>query len=325
MAMENGFIEQWIRSLLADRPVRANSLIITIYGDSIAPHGGTVWLGSFIKLVHPLGLNPRMVRTAVFRLSRQRWLVSEQIGRRSYYGLTTVGRRRFEHAYRRIYQEPKRDWEGEWQIVLTSAGGLTATQRDAVRKELLWEGFGAIAPGVLAHPSADLDSLIDIIEANGVQEQLVVMRAKSLGMLNAKPLQGLVRECWNLEAIADEYGRFIERFLPVLHALRASRSLDPEQCFVVQTMLLHEYRRVLLRDPLLPDQLLPLDWPGTEARQLCRHLYRMTHRPVQRHLMSVLETSTGPLPQAAPYFFERFGGLDGDDHAVEPTMLELAQ
>ncbi|PIV71926.1 MAG: phenylacetic acid degradation operon negative regulatory protein PaaX, partial [Rhodocyclales bacterium CG17_big_fil_post_rev_8_21_14_2_50_68_7] len=65
--MNSRFIDNWIRTLLAERPLRANSLIITVYGDSIAPHGGTVWLGSFIRLVELLGLNPRMVRTAVFR------------------------------------------------------------------------------------------------------------------------------------------------------------------------------------------------------------------------------------------------------------------
>ena len=78
------------------------SLIITIYGDFIAPHGGTVWLGSFIRLVQALGLNERMVRTSVYRLSQEKWLVSQQLGRKSYYSLTTSGRRRFEHAYRRI-------------------------------------------------------------------------------------------------------------------------------------------------------------------------------------------------------------------------------
>jgi DNA-binding transcriptional regulator PaaX len=60
----------------ATGPVRANSLIITVYGDMIAPHGGSVWLGSFINLVKPLGINDRLVRTSVFRLSKDGWLES---------------------------------------------------------------------------------------------------------------------------------------------------------------------------------------------------------------------------------------------------------
>lgn len=286
-------------------------MIITVYGDSIAPHGGTVWLGSFIRLVEPLGLNPRMVRTSVFRLVKDGWLTAQRIGRRSYYSLTSAGRRRFEHAYRRIYQEARKDWEGDWQIVFLSGGDIDGTQRDTLKKELLWEGFGAIAPGVLAHPSADLASLTEILEANGVQDRLVVMRARTIGAIASAPLQALAHECWNLEAIAAHYDEFIARFRPAQRALAHARQLDPQQCFVVQSLLLHGFRRVLLRDPQLPEQLMPRDWPGIEARALCRELYRITHRPAQRHLASVLETADGPLPPAAPYFYERFGGLEG--------------
>lgn len=307
--MKSRFITQWVADFLRDRQVRANSLIITVYGDSIAPHGGSVWLGSFIDLVKPLGLNDRLVRTSVFRLSKDLWLESEHIGRRSYYGLTATGRRRFEHAYRRIYFQPKTHWEGDWQLVLTTGSELTPAQRESMRKELLWEGFGLIAPGVLAHPSANLESLMDILQGTGAQDKVVVLRAKNLGALSGRPLRELVRECWNLGAVAQDYERFLDRFQPVLRTLKSARELDPEQCFVVRTLLMHEFRRTLLRDPQLPEQLLPTDWPGGAARQLCRDLYAVTQNEAENHLMSVLETASGRLPEAAPYFYERFGGL----------------
>lgn len=308
-SMKSRYVSQWIATFLSERPMRANSLIITVYGDSIAPHGGSVWLGSFINLVKPLGINDRLVRTSVFRLSKDSWLTSEHIGRRSYYGLTATGRRRFEHAYRRIYFQPKVRWEGDWQIVLTSGGDLTPTQRDEVRKELQWEGFGLISPNVLAHPSANLEPLLDILQSNDVQDKVVVLRAKSLGALVNKPTRELVRDCWNLDLIADDYKRFADRFRPVLKAFKSAEQLDPEQCFVVRTLLMHEFRRTLLRDPQLPEQLLPHDWPGSIARQLCHELYVLTQKEAENHLMSVLETASGRLPGAAPYFYERFGGL----------------
>ena len=314
--MKSRFVSQWVEDFLRDKPVRANSLIITIYGDMISPHGGSVWLGSFINLVKPLGINDRLVRTSVFRLSKDDWLASEHIGRCSYYGLTSTGRRRFEHAHRRIYFPPKVPWEGDWQIVLTSGSDLSPAKREDVRKELQWEGFGIIAPGVLAHPSANLEPLLDILQGNGVQDSVVVLRAKSLGALVSKPTRELVRECWNLGLISQDYKRFIERFRPALKALKSARDLDPEQCFVVRTLLMHEFRRTLLRDPQLPDQLLPRDWHGNIARQLCHELYVLTQKEAENHLMSVLETSSGRLPEAAPYFYERFGGLRGNASTI---------
>jgi len=87
----NGFISA-TKGLLdefqARRPLRTGSLVISIFGDAIAPHGGAVWLGSLINILRPFGVNQRLVRTSVFRLAKDGWLESEQVGRRSYYSLT---------------------------------------------------------------------------------------------------------------------------------------------------------------------------------------------------------------------------------------------
>ena len=307
--MKSRHLSQWIKDFLSQHPTRANSLIITIYGDFIAPHGGTVWLGSFIRLVQPLGLNERMVRTSVYRLSQEKWLVSEQLGRKSYYSLTTSGRRRFEHAYRRIYIAPQDTWNGEWQLVLIP-GSLAGSQRDLLRKELAWAGYGALASGILAHPSGDTEALLDILQETGAHDKVVAMKALNVSALTSKPLQELVHECWNLEALAAKYTDFIELFRPVLRTLRSASSLDPEQCFLIQTLLMHDFRRALLHDPQLPSQLLPANWSGGVARQLCQDLYRITYPLAQQHLLAVCETANGPLPPAAAYFYERFDGLN---------------
>ncbi|BAL25206.1 phenylacetic acid degradation operon negative regulatory protein PaaX [Azoarcus sp. KH32C] len=317
--MKSRFLEQWISDSLAERRPRANSLIITVYGDFIAPHGGTVWLGSFIRLVEPLGLNERMVRTSVYRLSQDHWLESEQIGRKSYYSLTASGRRRFEHAYRRIYDAPHDTWDGQWQLVVLPST-LASPERDTLRKDLSWAGYGNVAPGVMGHPSADTATLQEILQETGTQDKVVPMRATTLGGLSTKPLQDLARECWNLESIEAGYQEFSDHLRPVLRSLRSTRNLDPEQCFLVQTLMMHEFRRALLHDPQLPPQLMPPDWSGAAARALCQDIYRITWRLSQQHLMAVCETPAGALPGAAPYFYQRFGGLDTE--AATPEVAE---
>jgi phenylacetic acid degradation operon negative regulatory protein len=306
--VKSRFITNWVESFLAQRPVRANSLIITVYGDFIAPHGGTIWLGSLARLVEPLGLNERMVRTSVYRLSQEKWLASQQIGRRSYYSLTASGRRRFEHAYRRIYFEHKEPWNGEWHLVAIPTA-LNGAVRESLRKELTWAGYGAIAAGVLAHPLTDTDSLLEILEETGTRDKVVAMQASSIEALSNQPLLELVHDCWNLEALSGKYLEFIEMFRPVLRAMQVARDPDPEQCFLIQTLLMHDFRRMLLHDPLLPAPLLPAQWTGGVAWRLCRDLYRLTFQLAQQHLMANGVTPEGPLRAAAPYFYERFGGL----------------
>lgn len=322
--MKSRFVTRWIEDFLQARPVRSNSLLITVYGDFVAPHGGNLWLGSLIRLVAPLGINERLVRTSVFRLSNEKWLVSEAIGRKSYYSLTASGRRRFEHAYRRIYQAPQDHWNGEWQIVAMPSS-LVGAPRDALRRDLMWAGYGQLANGIFAHPSANTEALHEILQESGAHDKVVAMSAKNLGTLASKPLQELVQECWNLAALAARYEDFISVFRPVLRNMKAARELDPEQCFLVQTLLMHDFRRALLHDPQLPAQLMPADWAGGVARELCRDLYRLTWRHAQEHLMNLGVTANGPLPQPAPYFYERFGGLDDAPARSEPVHNVAAQ
>src|SRR5262249_284972 len=56
------------------RPVRSGPLLITVLGDSIAPRGGVVTLGSLIRLAEPFGVPQRLVRTSVGRLAKDGWL-----------------------------------------------------------------------------------------------------------------------------------------------------------------------------------------------------------------------------------------------------------
>ncbi len=90
---------------IASSPVRSGSLLITVLGDSIAPRGGVVTLGSLIRLAEPLGLPDRLVRTSVGRLAQEGWLSSNREGRQSEYFLTEHGRKRFAEATARIYRE----------------------------------------------------------------------------------------------------------------------------------------------------------------------------------------------------------------------------
>ena len=304
-------VDEFLRDHLRARPLRAKSLVVTVFGDAIAPHGGAVWLGGLIRLLAPFGINERAVRTTVFRLTREHWLRGEQVGRRSHYTLTESGRRRFEAAFRKIYGAEPTGWDGQWCLVIESGDGLAGPRRKALRDELAWIGFGRFAGGVLAHPTIDLDAVAAILAEHRADPHVLVMRATcDIGRERAA-LAGAIRSAWDLERLERDYRAFVQRFRPVLAALGkpSPDALDPEQCFLVRTLLIHEYRRVVLRDPVLPAELLPREWPGAAARALCRSLYQVTQRLTEQHLMATLQTPDGPLPQAADYFYARFGGL----------------
>ncbi len=303
-------IESASRKLIAEfssrRTLRTGSLITTVFGDAIAPRGGTVWLGSLITAMRDFGVSERLVRTSVYRLVQDGWLQSTQIGRRSYYSLTDEGRERFTLATHRIYGQPVAEWDGTWCLVLLS--GLDANTREAVRKELGWLGFGALSSDLLAHPAPDQTDVEMTLARLGLASKLPILSAETLKSEQA--MRKLVRRSWNLDDIDERYAGFVQRFQPLIAAYRPSSNPSPKTAFLVRTLLIQEYRKVLLRDPQLPAELLPATWHGTAAYRLCRNLYRAAYQAADEYLSAVMETASGPLPPADEAFRHRFGGLD---------------
>lgn len=300
-----------IAALPSELAPRAKSLIVTFLGDMLCEHGGSIWLGSLIGLMAPFGINERLVRTSVLRLSREDWLVAKAVGRRSYYRLTKAGRTRIRDSGRRIYGAPKPAWDGQWHVVLTGHGAIDAEVRAQLRRELLWLGYGGIAPNVYAHPNADADALRNALSALGVARQIVVMRAHGEPLFGAEPDYTLLRTAWNLDALGDAYKGFVARFAPLV-AMLDETPIEPRSAFILRLLAMHEFRRAVLRDPGLPRELLPADWAGDAARELVRRLLGWVAEASEAHILSNAETEGGPLPPVDPSFFERFGGLRDD-------------
>lgn len=317
---ENRRIGPLVAALPRRLKPRAKSLLVTVWGDAIAPHGAGIWLGSLIRLMAPLGLNERLVRTSILRLTRDGWFTATRLGRRSYYGLTEFGHKALvAEPPSRIYAAAPTPWDGTWHLVLTGLGAgpgrLDRETRLALRRELTWLGFGAVSPGVFAHPNPDRAGLARTLDKLGVADRVEIMTATP-ERLRPERSRDLLQSCWDLEALAAAYRRFIERFRPIWQALEKAPDPEPEACLALRVLLIHEYRRIVLRDPELPAELLPPDWAGASARMLCRNLYRRVAPAAERHVTTVLETADGPLPEPKPYYFQRFGGLQSEPQGL---------
>lgn len=288
---------------------RAKSLIITVYGDALLPHGGSVWLGSLIDAMAHFGMSERIVRTSVFRLCKDDWLTNTQIGRRSFYRVTDSGHERFAAAERRIYAPLNRVWDRGWHLLLAAPNALDSDTRETLRRELIWQGFGAAGSTVFIHPDCDEAALHRLLAEQGVAGKMVHMKGTHDRAAGYGPLREMVRGFWDVDQLEHDYAAFLERFRPVWQALEAAEAPDPRLSFVLRTLMIHDFRRILLRDPMLPSDLLPPDWPGQESRMLTRTIYRLVRQPSEAFLMSTLTTANGPLPEAQPAFQARFGGL----------------
>src|ERR1700761_1659130 len=276
---------------LKREPSRTGSIIITVFGDAIMPRGGSVWLGTLLQFFEALDINGSVVRTAMSRLASDGWLEREKVGRNSFYRLAASGRRTFEAATRHIYDPPTSEWSGRFELLLIGR----AADREASREALRNAGFGSPVPGVWVAPAG-----VPIPEEASRAIRLEVSAEDDSG-------RRLLAESWPLERTADAYLRFMKTFEPLRAFVERREKLGDADAFTARMLLIHHYRRVVLRDPLLPMALLPRDWPGRAARGLCGEIYRALLSPSEQWLDRHGSSETGPLPKAAAELARRFG------------------
>lgn len=271
--------QDWSERLGLERP-RAKSLIVTIYGDSLLPRGGRCWLSDLIRLVGPLGVNERMTRTAVFRLVQDGLLEAERVGRQSRYTLTSKGWNTFDSAQSRIYGNTNAEKSESWTTILVPKS-LESDTRTALVRALGWIGYAELSPGLLGAPQP----------AKQAQDVLRDMDMAGHCMLfDSRPvtpdlLPGLVFGAWSLETLASDY----ETYLNTFDALTVEEINADQDAFELRTLLIHAYRRILLRDPALPEDQLPKDWPGHHARVLTATLYHQLSPRVDQFLRVALK------------------------------------
>jgi phenylacetic acid degradation operon negative regulatory protein len=319
-----------LRYFHRQRPIRGGSLLITIFGDSIAPRGGAITLGSLIALAQPFGITERLVRTSVARLASDGWLIARRDGRRSEYRITPTGRERFAEATRRIYGENPNSWDGQWTLLILppANGGRPQDVRDALR----WLGFGQVSPGVFAHPNWSIEQARAGLNGLDGAADGLLLESSSEG---SEADRRLVAAGWDLGDLTRRYRKFVDTFTPAEETVMAlgpvapaaalevplspieiptsgvapASTLPGEAAFTIRTLLIHEYRKIHLRDPLLPPALLPADWVGAAAYNLSKRLYSTVFAAAEGYLSNTASTMTEPLPPADRSAYARFGGI----------------
>jgi phenylacetic acid degradation operon negative regulatory protein len=274
---------------LRAEPSRTWSLIITLYGDAVVPRGGTLWLGTLLEIFAALDIGGNVVRTAMSRLAADGWLLRTRVGRNAFYRLAEKGRATFAEAARRIYGARSAAWDGAFHLAVLRGG-----EADAARAALRDAGYAALAPGVLVAVAPP--------DPAALAGDVLRLRATT----DADSARRLAGELWPGERLAEDYRRFIATFTPLRDSCAGGAVLSDLEAMVARLLLVHEYRRLVLRDPLLPDALLGEAWPGTAARHLCGVLYPLLLPGSERWLDGHGMDEEGRLPAPDIVLAERF-------------------
>ena len=290
-----------VSRLLSQVRPKAGSLAVTIFGDCISVYGGNVWLGSLVSTMERFNLNSRQIRTAVFRLVQNGWLESERFGRRSIYGLSTLGIQDYGRATSQIYRSKFKPWDGQWTILACNKEGFS--NYGDFRKQLYWLGFGELPGATFVHPNLDIVAFNQLVVKLRVADKVAIWDGQLTSSLEGS---SVLLKAWDFTELKVRFQRFLSRFSILMSDMSEEEWSVPENSFVVRVLLIHEYRRILLQVADLPEAIFPENWPGVPAMSLAKTIYSKVSTSSQLFVSRNLENRDGFFSHPTDEFSSRF-------------------
>jgi phenylacetic acid degradation operon negative regulatory protein len=217
---------------------RVWSLLVTVFGELALNEDARI-SGSLMRhLCEQMGVKPEAMRVALHRLRKDGWIESERTGRTSVYFLTRWGRAQSMHASPRIYAAGQAAETG-WLVFSNPASPMQMDNANGA-----W-----ISSNVLV---------------TSVPPETEDVFATPLKATDRLPLWMTAKVCG-----ADTV-RLSQDFATALQTMRASMGTDPQlnniEIAALRVLLVHSWRRIILKAPALPDHVFPDEWRGVECR-----------------------------------------------------------
>lgn len=247
-----------IKDFHASNKIRVWSLVITIFGDCINLRGGTIAMAELQNLTNLLRIEPGTLRTAMSRLAKERWLTREKVGRNSYYKISKKGLRSFSEPTIRIYAKNRISEPKNFFIGIRELG--PGANKPGYEEFLARTNSIALSKQVfLTSSEASLDNYLK-------DENIFLLQASKHNM-----------PYWVKSLI---YPSIIKRnlleFMNKFHSLDLELTNKPcsaKEALIIRILLVHEWRRIILKIPPNPSNFEDDDWPLENCRSLVASIY----------------------------------------------------
>nr|WP_197503308.1 PaaX family transcriptional regulator C-terminal domain-containing protein [Mycobacterium sp. E740] len=213
----------------------ARSVVLSVL---LGAHPAWATASELLRLTADFDIREPTVRVALTRMVSAGDLVRSEDGYRLSDRLLARQRRQDDAINPRL-----REWTGDWMTLVITSVGTDARTRAGLRNALHDSRFAELREGVWLRPD-NLDTWLP---------QEVLSRVRVLYARDGEPAE-LADRLWDLpgwvragRALLDEIG---------------SAPDVPGRFAAAAAIVRH-----LLSDPVLPDELLPDNWPGTALRQ----------------------------------------------------------
>jgi phenylacetic acid degradation operon negative regulatory protein len=247
----------------AEPSPRPQSLMLTFFGIHVLGRDLAVSSGSVIDALGRVDVTEEAVRSTLTRMVSRGLLERHRQGRKMYFALTPRAVSVLQDGHDRVWRRgaANLDWDGQWTLVGFSLPEAWRRERHDLRSRLTWGGFGPLQNGLWVAPgSVDVAALLNDL---GLDAYLRVFRGT---VLKPTEVPTMLEAAFDTAAIAADYRAFLQRW-----SQPDAGGPDP----LGSQLLLHtDWLELVRRDPHLPAEHLPADWPAISAEELFHTLAR---------------------------------------------------
>lgn len=243
---------------------------------------GTVGADELYTVANTLGMSDQQVRLCVKRLVAEGRFTHEGRGRKAELRATADTTRALApnaDFLRHAFQQDAglAPWDGVWHLAAFAVPESARTARDALRETLVHLGGAPLQGGLYVCANAWEPYVEEAAHRLGAHSALTLLTTTDLRKGDTQEPVELARRLWSLPEIADRYHRLSRLARPRLSRLTGPAGLSPSALLTIAVELAAELTRAMEPDPLLPPQLLPQPWPGTQARELIARCWAVLH------------------------------------------------
>jgi len=231
--------------------------------------------GGIIEALGRAGVSAHATRSTLSRMVGRDLLHRRPAGRKMYFGLTDRSAAILRDGRARIWQDGAVNdrWDGTWTLLSFSLPESMQRERHDLRSRLAWSGFGPVQGGLWIAPGR--------VDAAGIVASLgLAAHARVFHATTDTDIAGLISEVYDLSELSERYAGFLARWEGV------SRDDDP---LATRLRLTAEWLDAIRRDPRLPVEHLPADWPAARAQQVFREHEQACREPARKVADGLLE------------------------------------
>jgi phenylacetic acid degradation operon negative regulatory protein len=267
------------------------SLAVTLLADYTLRTRASVPSGAIVALLGEFGVTPAAGRTAISRLARRGVLESSRQGRHSSYRLSDPAALNLSLSGHSIvaFTEQAEKWDGAWTVISFSLPEGRSAERRTLRGRLRWLGYAPLYDGLWLSPRPFTPRAREELAGVG-PGSLTVFRAEHVELESTARRDPL--DAWDIDAIAEEYTSFVDRWGPLLDRIRAD-GVSGVEAVCARTEVMDTYRRFHVLDPRLPMRCMPPGWRREQVKDLFTAVYDGLAEIAQEHVRAVAALPSG--------------------------------